>query len=80
MAKRTTIPVITKYEFARLLAERAEEIANNKPITIKDPGTDDPLEIARLEYRAKRSPKKIKRVFPDGRVEVWAISELCIID
>lgn len=80
MQKRTTIPVITKYEFARLLAERAEEIANNKPVTIKDPGTDDPLEIAKLEYLAKRSPKKLKRIFPDGRVEIWAISELYIIE
>lgn len=76
---RNTIPVVTKYELAALLAARAEEIADEKPITIQNPGTTNPAEIARLEFEAGKSPKKIRRVWPDGTVEVWSLSELQVV-
>ena len=78
-ATRNTIPVITKYELAGLLAARAAEIADDQPITIKNPCTTNPAEIARLEFEAGKSPKKIKRVWPDGTVEIWSLSELQVI-
>jgi DNA-directed RNA polymerase subunit K/omega len=76
---RNTIPVITKYELAALLSTRAAEIADEQPITIQNPGTTNPVEIARLEFDAGKSPKKIRRVWPDGTVEIWALSELQVI-
>nr|QBK87120.1 MAG: RNA polymerase subunit 6 [Marseillevirus LCMAC201] len=76
---RNTIPVITKYELACLLSVRATEIASGQPITIKDPGTTDPVEIARLEFSTGKSPKKVLRTWPDGTVECWSLSELKVI-
>ena len=76
---RNTIPIITRYELAALLSARATEIADNYPITIKNPNTTNPAEIAQLEFEAGKSPKKIKRVWPDGTVEIWSLSELQII-
>lgn len=76
---RNTIPVITKYELAALLAIRAAEIADNQPITIRNPDTTNPAEIAQLEFDAKKSPKKIKRMWPDGTVEVWSLNELQVL-
>jgi DNA-directed RNA polymerase subunit K/omega len=79
MSSRNTIPVITKYELAAILTERAAEIADDQPITIKNPATTNPAEIARLEFESGKSPKKIKRVWPDGTVEIWSVTELRVI-
>ena len=76
MTSRSSIPMITKYELAALLSERAAEIANGEPITIKNPGTTNPIEIARMEFEQGRSPKKIQREYPDGTVEVWALNSM----
>ncbi len=76
---RNTIPTITKYELAALLAARAAEIADDQPITIKNPGTTNPVEIAKLEFKAGKSPKKFIRVWPDGTKETWFLSELQLV-
>jgi len=73
---RNTIPVITKYELAALLAERTAEIANGEPSTIPNPGTTDPKEIALLEFKAKKIPSKIIRKWTNGKTEVWNLNEL----
>jgi DNA-directed RNA polymerase subunit K/omega len=75
MSKKS-IPYLTKYELAAIFAERAVEIANGDPITIKNPDSTDPIEIAKLEYYAGKSPKKIVRKWPDGSVEIWSLNEL----
>ena len=79
MTDRKSLPIITKYELAALISTRAAEIADGQPITIKHPDTQDPREIAYMEYAAKRSPKKIIRQYPDGTKEVWLLSELQIV-
>lgn len=73
------MPFLTKYELAALLAERAAEIADGHPITIQKPPTQNPREIAELEFKAGRSPKKVIRSWPDGTREVWNLSELKIL-
>lgn len=73
------MPILTKYELANILATRAAEIADGHAITIRDPGTDNPREIAELEFKAGRSPKKVIRRWPDGHEEVWSLSELHVV-
>jgi len=75
MSEKTTNPYMNKYEFAAIISERAVEIANGQPITIQDPCTTDPIKIAMLEFKAGKSPKKIKRVNTDGTFEIWALNE-----
>jgi len=69
------MPFLSKYELTTILAERAAEIANGEPRTIKTT-SNNPIEIAIEEFKQGKIPKKIKRVWPDGHVEIWAISEL----
>ena len=76
---RNTLPMISKYELAALLSERAHEISNDQPITIQNPGTTNPAEIACLEYKAGKSPKKLKRTWPDGTEELWSLSDLQVV-
>lgn len=77
--QRRTLPVITKYELAAILAARATEIADFQPPTVPNPGTTDPIKIAQLEFEAGKSPKKVQRVWPDGSIEVWSLSELQVL-
>ena len=78
-SSRTSLPTITKYELAAVLATRSAEIADGQPITIRNPPTTNPVEIARLEYEAGKIPKKIRRVWPDGRIEIWSLNELKVV-
>lgn len=78
-APRITICVLTEYERAALLSTRAAEIADGQPITIKNPGTTNPAKIAQLEFDAGKCPKKLRRRWPDGRVEIWPLTELKVV-
>jgi DNA-directed RNA polymerase subunit K len=74
MSEKNSIPYISKYELAALISERAKEIANNNPITIKNPKSNNPIDIAMQEYEEGKLPKKIKRIYPNGKIEIWSIN------
>ena len=76
MAQRNTLPVLTKYERAAILAADALRLANGEPCTIRNPGTSNPVELSRMEFREQKIPLKIRRKMPDGSVEVWGLNEL----
>jgi DNA-directed RNA polymerase subunit K/omega len=79
MSKKNTIPFLNRYEYAALIAARASEIADGKPLTIQNPGTTDPIKIAIMEYNSGKLPKKVIRTFPNGTTEVWNLNDLqCI--
>ena len=67
---------MTKYERVILIAQRAQDIANGSPITIKSPETNDPIEIAKLELKYGRIPYKIVRKSPSGEKKVLKPSEM----
>jgi DNA-directed RNA polymerase subunit K/omega len=67
----TTIEArITRYEAVSLIGERAKDIAKGSSITVKDPGTDDPLIIAEIERKLKKFPIKLVREYPNGERKV----------
>ena len=74
--ERISIPVLTKYEIVRMLGIRAEQITSGSKVFIKFNGDRTPMEIAKLELEHNMIPLKIKRPLPDGRYEIWKISEL----
>src|ERR1700719_532029 len=78
--KRRTLPIMNIYEKTAILAKRARDISNRCPITIKDPGTLDPYEIAKMELKAKTIPYKIVRTVANGDEEVWNVKELRIVE
>ncbi len=77
---RISLPYMTKYEKTVLLGKRATMIANGSPITIKNPETTNPIEIAEKELFSKTIPLKIVRVYPGNIKEVWSVNELQILD
>lgn len=77
---RITIPVLTKYERARLIGERAEQIARGSPPMVDVGELTDPVLIAEKELILKRIPLMIKRPLPNGKVEIWKIEDLIIFD
>lgn len=64
--KRTTTPYMTKYERARVLGTRAQQISMQAPVLVDLEGETDPLQLAIKELREKRIPLVIRRYLPDG--------------
>ncbi|KAI4217092.1 MAG: hypothetical protein LQ351_000401 [Letrouitia transgressa] len=63
---RTTTPYMTKYERARVLGVRAEQISKNAPVLVDLEGETDPLQIAIKELNEKKIPLVVRRYMPDG--------------
>jgi DNA-directed RNA polymerase subunit K/omega len=77
---RITDPIMTKYEYVRIIGNRAKQIAMGSKKFVKNVGNLDSKEIAISELRHKMIPYKIKRPLPNNRYEVWTIKELQIPD
>ena len=76
-----TIPVLTKYERARVLGQRTKQInKGSKPyITVPDNIIDGHL-IAQLELEQKRIPFIIRRPLPGGAgSEYWCLKDLEVL-
>ena len=72
---------LTKYERAKVLGVRAEQLSKNAPTRAVIPeGEHRALEIAKLELRQKCMDLILCRHFPDGTVEEWAISEMIVTE
>jgi DNA-directed RNA polymerase subunit K/omega len=70
-----TNPLISKYEIARLIGERAKQISNGVlPLVQSD--SIDPYVLAELELREKKIPFIIQRPLPNGTCEYWRIEDL----
>jgi DNA-directed RNA polymerase I, II, and III subunit RPABC2 len=74
--QRITINRMTKYEKVRIIGIRAKQIMTGANILIKGVENKTPSEIAELELKYNMIPFKIKRRLPNGRFEIWKLSEL----
>jgi len=76
-----TIPFLTKYEKARIIGQRANQInAGAKPLIQVAPGIIDSYTIACKELELKKMPFIIKRPIPNGGFEYWNLSDLELLD
>ena len=76
---RITRPKITKYEKAKIMSVRTQQIISGSKIQLNYEGDINkllPYQIAELEYNNNSIPLKIKRTLPNGKYEIWKISEL----
>ena len=72
-----TIPVLTKYEKARILGQRASQIESGaKPLVSVPEHIVEGYLIAELELKQKRIPFIIRRPIPGGGCEYWNIKDL----
>ena len=75
-----TLPILTKYEKARILGQRAKQIENNSRVFVNLNETIvDSYVIAELELKAKKIPFIIKRPLPGGTCEYWRVQDLEIL-
>lgn len=73
---RITVPIMTKYEYVRILGFRIKQITLGSKKFLKNVDNLEIPDIARLEIKHKMTPLKIKRPLPNNRYEIWKISEL----
>jgi DNA-directed RNA polymerase I, II, and III subunit RPABC2 len=75
-----TLPVLTRYEKARVLGERAKQInMGAKPFVDVDESMIDGYLIALKELEQKAIPFIIQRPLPHGGSEYWRISDLEVL-
>jgi DNA-directed RNA polymerase I, II, and III subunit RPABC2 len=77
--ERRTLPILTRYEKARLLGTRAVQFSQGAPPLIEVSTELDPVRLAEMELQAKRTPLILRRHLPDGSCEDWMVSELKIL-
>lgn len=76
-ANHKTYPFLTKYESARIIGFRANQLSQGAQPFISVPEhVTDVREIARMELAAKRLPLIVKRPLPDGTYEYWRLQDL----
>ncbi len=72
-----TIPFITRYEYARVIGERAMQINGGaKPLVEVGEHIVDGYIIAVKEFEQKKIPFILKRPLPNGGCEYWRVSDL----
>ena len=74
MENRITTPFLTKFERARILSERANQISLGK--SHLECSFTDPYEIALEELKERKIPMKIIRYLPNGNKEIWKVNEM----
>lgn len=77
---RLTKPILTKYEFVRILTDRTKQLAQGAKPMLKNISGLSSKEIAKLELKNKIVPLIIERPIPNSNVERWKLSELEIPD
>ena len=76
-----TIPILTKYEKARILGQRAKQIdACAEPLVELPVPILDGYLIAREELKQKKVPFIIRRPLPNGGSEYWKVRDLEYLD
>ena len=73
----TTTPILTKYERARIIGARAEELdAGCEAYIPLDETIINGKTIALMEFEQKKIPFIIARPLPNGSTEYWHVSDL----
>jgi DNA-directed RNA polymerase I, II, and III subunit RPABC2 len=76
-----TIPFLTKYERARIIGARAEQIDHGgEPFITIEESIINGRTIALMEFEAKKIPFIIARPLPNGGKEYWHLQDLEILD
>lgn len=76
----TTIPFVTKYEKARIIGTRAEQLESGAlPFVNVEPHIINARTIALMEFEEKKIPFIIARPLPNRAIEYWKLQDLeCI--
>ena len=77
----TTLPILTRYEKAKVIGIRAKQINNGAQVFIDVPhNMIEGLTIAEKELEANKIPFIIRRPMPNGGSEYWKVSDLEMLE
>jgi len=77
---KKTLPIMTKYEKARIIGVRAQQIADGAIPTVKVlDKMVSAIKIAELELKERRLPLIIRRIITKNNYEDWRVDEFEII-
>jgi DNA-directed RNA polymerase subunit K/omega len=79
-ASKKTLPILTKYERARIIGLRAQQIARGAPLYIDRGLETEPIRLAEMELVEHKLPFIVRRRLPNDSFEDWKLSELTILD
>ena len=74
-AQKKTLPIMTKYEKAKVIGYRATQIAKGATVLVNVKGIKDPFDKAEKELAEKKTPFIVRRTLPDGTYEDWKMEE-----
>jgi DNA-directed RNA polymerase subunit K/omega len=72
---KKTIPILNKYEKARICGLRLQQLAEGSKPTIDPKGLKNINEIVYEEYKMRKIPFIIERSLPNGEKEYWKMEE-----
>ena len=76
-----TIPILTRYEKAKIIGIRAKQINSGAELFIDAPANIiDGITLAKMELNEKKIPFIVRRPLPDGKNEYWDINDLDIME
>jgi DNA-directed RNA polymerase subunit K/omega len=76
----TSMPILTKYERAKILGQRTKQLnEGSEPFITWDRPTMDNSLIAEEELMQKKLPFIIQRPMPNGGFEYWHVKDLEVI-
>ena len=76
-----TLPFLTKYERARVIGARAEQVDHGgEPFIPLDESIINGRTIALLEFEARKIPFILARPLPNGSTEYWHLHDLEVLD
>jgi DNA-directed RNA polymerase I, II, and III subunit RPABC2 len=82
-SENKTSPIVTRYERAKLLGVRTQQIARGGKSLVDDSDMSmedmSPADLAVEELRHKRTPYIIVRTLPDGSREYWKVKDMIVI-
>ena len=73
--KKKTVPFLNKFEKARLLGVRIQQLSSGAEPKISTSGLNSIIEIVEEELKQRKIPLIIKRNLPNGESEEWKLEE-----
>lgn len=73
--KKKTVPFLNKFEKARLLGIRIQQLSSGSEPKINTDGFDNIYDIVQEELKQRKIPLIIKRNLPNGDSEEWRLDE-----
>jgi DNA-directed RNA polymerase I, II, and III subunit RPABC2 len=77
-APHTTSPLMTKFEKARVLSVRGNQISAGAPVMVDPRAETNCLKVSELELAARKIPAVIRRTLPNGEIDDWPMDEMII--